>query len=334
METVNIFLAMPENEITASFLDEANLAYLNSLGRVCRQSKPSPLTEDELAEALVDQDVIVSGWGQAYFSDKVLDRARRLRFIAHTAGSVASFCGREVYDRGIRVTSGNDIFGASVAEAVLAYALASLRDIPRYDRAMKEGAWRDDVDNRGLFGRTVGLLGFGTIARQLVPMLKPFSCPVIAYDPLVSREEMESYGVEKVDFEAIFTDSDIVSVHLPLKDDTVGLVDERSLHSMKKGALLINTARGAVIDEAALAAVLGEGLISAVLDVFAVEPLPADSPLRKTPNTILIPHMAGPTLDRRVDAARIVIEDIERFIKGEELKHEIKAEKAGQMSRG
>lgn len=333
MKPVNIFLAMPDTEVAASFLDEANLAYLNRLGHVTRQIPDRPLTETELMEVMEDQDVIVTGWGQHYFSEQVLEKANRLRLIAHTAGAVASFCGTEVYNRQISVTSGNDVFAASVAEAVLAYALAALRDIPRYDREMKAGGWRADVDNRGLFGRSIGLLGFGTIPRQLLPMLKPFGCPVHAFDPLVSEEEMSACGVVKSTFAAIFQNSDIVSVHLPLKPDTIGMIDESSLRAMRPGSLLINTARGAVIDEAALATVLGEGNISAVLDVFSVEPLAADSPLRQTPNTILIPHMAGPTLDRRITAARSIIEDIERFLNNQAMKHEIKSAKAMQMSR-
>lgn len=333
MSDINIYLALPHNAASETFLTPENLEALASLGTLTRQSGTEPLSEEELCTAVVDMDIVVTTWGQKPFSETVLQHANRLKFVAHTAGTVAPFCTDELFARGIRVVSGNDVFAESVAEAVLTYILASLRDVPRYDRIMKAGGWRGELDNQGLFGRTVGLVGFGAIPRFLLPMLKPFGCKVLAYDPFAEEEIFRELGVQRADLTTIFTEADIVSVHLPLKHDTMGMINANYLKRMKEGALLVNTARGAVIDETALIEVLQSGRIKAVLDVFAKEPLDVDSPLRRLENAILIPHMGGPTLDRRKDAARIVIEDIARFLNGEALRHEIRAEKAANMTR-
>ena len=291
------------------------------------------VADEDLVELLPGKTVLITGWGQPFLSKEILEHASELRLIAHTAGTVASFCGPEVYERGIRVVSGNDVFAESVAEGTLAYMLAALRRIPFYDSKMKQGGWMDSFDNEGLFNKKIGLLGFGTIPHYLVDMLKPFRCRISAYDPYVDAKEMQKLGVSKSEFDPIFTDNDIISLHLPLKPDTEGMVDEPHLRMMKPGAVFVNTSRGAVVDEAALARVLQDGKIHAVLDVYTEEPLAADSSLRSTPNTILLPHMAGPTFDRRVDAAGIVVDDIERFLTGEDLQHEISSAKAANMTR-
>ncbi len=333
MTDINILLACPYNSASETFLTKENLDLLRSIGTIHRPIGANPFNEDELTHTIRDMDVIVTTWGQIPFTKKVLSNANRLKFIAHTAGTVAPFYTKDAIDRGIRVSSGNDVFAESVAEAVLAYMFSSLRDIPHHDRQLKAGHWRGELDNRGLFGKTIGLVGFGTIPRFLTNFIKPFRCNVLAYDPFCQDQDFMDHGAKRETLETIFKTSDIVSIHLPLKEDTFGLIDYDLLQSMKSGSILINTARGQVIKEVDLIKILEEGHIKAVLDVFEIEPLPIDSPLRKLDNAILIPHMAGPTLDRREDAARIVIEDIKRFLNNETLLHEIKPEKAAHMTR-
>lgn len=322
----------PEDPVTRTFLIPSLENRLRRSAEVIWQPPGQTPSESARRQAR-DARILVTGWGQRPLTDEVLAGYPKLELIAHVAGSVAGFVGPAVYDRNIRVVSGNDTFALSVAEGVLAYILAMQRDIPRYNRVVHEGGWRPDFENRGLFGKRLSLVGFGTIPRLLLPMLEPFGLEIVAYDPYVDATEMEALGVTPATLEDCFRDQDIVSLHLPLLPDTRGMITRAHLDLMPAGSLLVNTSRGAVIDEAALTDCLEEGKIRAALDVFAVEPLPADSRLRSLPNVLLMPHMGGPTLDMRPRAARDAIEDIERFLAGEALHHEINAAKAAKMTR-
>jgi len=133
--------------------------------------------------------------------------------------------------------------------------------------------------------------------------------------------------------EEVFSTCDIISLHASQRPETYHMVNERLLGMLPDGALLINTARGSIIYEEALAKELEKGRFKAVLDVYETEPLPANSALRKMKNTILIPHMGGPTIDRRVFCTKMILEEIERFKRGEELEHEISSAYASRMTR-
>jgi phosphoglycerate dehydrogenase-like enzyme len=199
---------------------------------------------------------------------------------------------------------------------------------------MKSGGWRSsDFYNRGLLDQTVGLVGFGEIPRYLVPMLKPFRVKVKAFDKFVDAQTMAEYGVEKVEIEDIFATCPIISIHLPATEETYHMIDRRLLKLIQNDAVLVNTARGSVIDENALIEELKLNRFKVVLDVYEKEPLPDDSPLRKMDNAILIPHMGGPTVDRRKYATLAVLDDINNFINNRPLVHEITAERAARMTR-
>lgn len=333
MAKTRIFLAIPHRALNETFFDETVYERIGSLGKVDRYEGSEPMTSEELARRIPGYEIIITGWGQVPFDSLILDAACSLKLIAHCGGSVAPYVNPDVYQRGIRVVSGNDGFAESVAESCIALMLASLRRIPFYDHEMKHGRWRGDIDTHGLFNKEVSLIGFGAIARFLTGMLQTFRCKVSAYDPFVPVEEMEAYGVTKIDLDQAFQSFDIVSIHLPQNDSTQGLVTAEHLSSMKQGALFVNTARASTVDEDALADLLHQGRIHAALDVYQTEPLPVDSPLRSAPNTILIPHMAGPTLDHRIITSQLVVDDVERFIDGEPLRHEISEAYAMQMTR-
>ena len=147
---------------------------------------------------------------------------------------------------------------------------------------------------RRLSTMTLGLLGFGTIARMVAERAKPFGFTIIAHDPFIPAEVAENMGVKLVGIEELFQQSDVVSVHTFLNKDTRGLVSARLLGMMKPDAYIVNTARGPIIDEKALIEVLQDGKIAgAGLDVMEVEPLPADSPLNSLDNVLLAPHLAS-----------------------------------------
>ena len=238
-----------------------------------------------------------------------------------------------MYGRGIRVVSGNEVFAESVAESVVAYALASLRQIPYHSVNLAGGIWPESFANRGLLNRSVGIVGYGMIARYVVGMLAPFHCPIKVFSRHIGQDELDRCHMEKAELEELFATCDIISIHSGMTPENHHLVTRELLQSMKPGALLVNTARGAVIDEPALCEVLAARPdLSAALDVYETEPLPAGHPLEKLPNVLLMPHMGGPTVDRRLAVTRSVTQDIRRFLAGQPMSCEISRSYAAKMS--
>lgn len=330
--TWNILVTMPGGDVFDSFFDEDRVKELKSLGMVEWNETGRQYSAKELGEKLQGKDICITGWGCEVFDESVLARADRLKLIAHTGGSVKPYVTDGVYEKGIRVVSGNQVFAESVAESVVAYALSSLRDIPRYSEALKKGCWPDRFDNKGLLDRTVGIVGYGMIAKYVVGMLKPFHNRVKVFSRHISDEELKRQNMESAELKELFSTCDIISVHSAMTRDNYHLITEELLRSMKTGALLINTPRGAVIDEPALVRILQDGDIHAVLDVYETEPLPKAHPLMACNRAILMPHMGGPTMDRRAAVTKAVTADIRAFMEGRELDCEIDREYAKKMS--
>jgi len=323
----------PEDVARKIFITEAAVKAFEKLGTVTfNQGENSP---ESVIPIINNSDVVVTGWGALPMDEKLLANADKLKLVVHTGGSVAGLVTDYMFEKGIRVLSANKIFAESVAEGTIAYILAALRRIPMYNKEVQEHGWGMDwAKNRGLLDRSVGLLGFGAIARYLVPMLKPFRCKVQVYDPYVSDEMLESYGVSRaMSIEELFSQNTIISVHIPKQPETDDLINKKTLSYLQDGALLINTARGNCIVEEDLAAELKSGRISAVLDVYKEEPLPMDSSLRGMDNAILMPHHGGPTSDRYEFVTLTLAQEVKRFIAGEALEHEIPKEYAVKMTK-
>jgi D-3-phosphoglycerate dehydrogenase / 2-oxoglutarate reductase len=194
-----------------------------------------------------------------------------------------------------------DTFVIEVADHAMALILGVIRRLRTMDNLVRSGEWARGAQARRLASpmrrlstMTLGLLGFGTIARMVAERAKPFGFTIIAHDPFIPQEVADSMGVKLVSIEELFQQSDVLSVHTFLNKDTRGLVSARLLGMMKPDAYLVNTARGPIVDEKALIEVLQAGKIAgAGLDVMEEEPLPADSPLNKLENVILAPHLAS-----------------------------------------
>lgn len=333
---MKILVTLPQGYVFDTFFPKEQVERLESLGEVEWNRTDRQYTRDELKERLVGTDICVTGWGCPKIEEEMVADAEQLKLIAHDAGTVGPYVALEVFDKGIHVCTGNRMFAESVAESVIAYALASLRKIPQFNSDLHgDVLWREaNFHNSGLLEKTVGLISFGMIAQELVKLLRPFHCKILVDSDFVTQEQLNEYGMDihKATMKEIFQICDVVSVHATLIPENYHIIGRDLLRSMKEGALLVNTSRGAILDEAALAEVLAEGRISAALDVFETEPLPLDSPLRRLPNALLIPHMGGPTIDRRRAVTRYVIDDIERFIKGEPMLGEVDKKYASFMT--
>lgn len=321
---MNILVAQPAGITRNTFIPPEVAKKLESLGQVTWNSSEEPFSDEELIERIKNTDVCITGWGSRRFDENILKDSERLSLIVHTGGSVATFVSEYLYEKGIKVISGNWIYAESVAEGVIAYILCSLRELPFYSNEVQAGRWRtDQFFNEGLLDQSIGLVGFGMVAKYLVKMLAPFRVRIKVHDPYIKDEVCLEYGVERSTLEDIFSTSKIISIHAPRTPDTYHMIGSRLLKMIPDGALLVNTARGSLIDEQALAEELQKKRFKAVLDVFEVEPLPSDSKLTGLPNVILIPHMAGPTMDRRKFVTSALIEEIENFFSGKGLKYEI-----------
>jgi phosphoglycerate dehydrogenase-like enzyme len=194
--------------------------------------------------------------------------------------------------------------------------LSVARNIPREDASMRRGGWQTSAGTT-LCGRTLGLLGLGRQGRHMVPVARAFGMEVIAWSPNLTAEAAAQWGVRHVAKETLFSDSDVLSIHLVLGERSRGVVGARELGAMKRDAILVNTARGAIVDEQALLEALRSGSIAgAGLDVYAQEPLPPQHPLRSLPNVVLTPHQGHHVREFYQVAYADVVENITAFLDG------------------
>lgn len=330
---MKIFITMPQNPQSESFLVPKAMEQLRTLGAVEQNPYDRQLSVEEVVELAADADVLITSWGSCKYYKKDIERLHNLKMIAHAGGTVAPVVAPDVYDTDVKVISGNDVFAKSVAEGCLCYILAALRRLEHYMGVMREGGFRTDVfENRGLFGKKIGIVGFGAIARHLLELIRWFDLEILIYSSHLTNEEAAIYGARTASLEEIFSECDVISIHASNTEKTRGMITRELMESMKSDALLVNTARGAVIDEPAMFELLLAGRFYAALDVYAQEPPAPDAPIRQCKNALLMPHMGGPTMDMRGVVTTELCKDIARMQKGEPLHYEITAAAARRMT--
>ncbi len=266
-------------------------------------------------------EILVSAWQMPPLNGTLTaDDLRALRYLCYLAGSVRKMVPRELLARGLVLTNWGDSIAATVAECALMLILMALRRASSWSIAMhREGAWKNSATmTQSLLGRRVGLHGFGAISRKLVPMLRPFTSDIQAYSPRVPDNILAGHGVRRLhSLDDLFATSDVVVELAAGTPENIHLVQEAHLRMIPEGGVFVNVGRGCVVDEAALVRVAREGKIQIALDVFEQEPLPADSPLRGLPNVTLLPHLGGPTRDRRRDSGVLALKNLRSFLRGE-----------------
>ena len=331
------FVTLPRNVVFDTFFTPQNLELAKALGTFIWNETDRQLTPAEIAAQIGDCDTYITGWSSPRLDREILDAAPNLKLLVHLCGTVVPFVSDEMWERGIRVLSGNRFFAESVAEGTLAYMLAALRDIPMYShRLHEERKWKSSTDlNQGLAGKSIGLISYGAIAKNLVRLLSVFRVKIYVYDikPLPA-EDVARYGLHQASMEEIFSECDIISVHTPLFDATHHLIGQPLLSRIREGALFINTSRGAVIDQAALEQELADGRFRAVLDVYEKEPPSPTCPLYDLPNVMMMPHMGGPTIDLRAFITETLLREAEAYLReGAPIPSEITHEMSLTMSR-
>ena len=329
-------ITTPKDHIFHTFFTPDNIEIIEKSCDVIWNEKDCHFTKEEVKERIKDCDVYVTTWGSPRLDKEILDCAPNLKLLTHLCGTVVPFVSDEMWDRGIRVLSGNDYFAHSVAEGTIAYMLNSLRRIPYYiNRLRNDHIWTTNEDySRGLLYKTVGIVSYGAIAKHLVRMLQAFEVKILIYDIVdIPKEDLEKYNMTQCSIEDVFSKSDIVSVHTPLNPKTYHLVDDRLLSLIRPGAIFINTSRGSVVDQAALTEHLKREEFEAFLDVYEEEPIPADDPLLTLPNALTMPHKGGPTTDlRKFIAHDLILESAAYVDCGAPLVNELKRERAMMMS--
>lgn len=259
---------------------------------------PAERTQDEVARLLPEADVVIGDWSPSL---RLLEPGPRVVFVQQPSVGTDGIDLDACTAAGVPVANCAGANTASVAEWCLSATLALLRSTLEGDAAVRRGQWpQTSLGGRELAGSRVGVVGMGPIGRRTAELFGAFGCDVQYW----SRRRHEEAPASWAELDDLLATSDVVVLVIALGAQTRGLLDETRLGRMKPGALLVNGARGEVVDEAALAVALESGhLAGAALDVFTVEPLPADAPLRSAPRVLLSPHMAGSTVQA---AMRIV----------------------------
>jgi D-3-phosphoglycerate dehydrogenase len=242
----------------------------------------------------------------------LLEAAPQLAVVGRAGVGVDNIDLEAATGRGVAVINAPAGNTVSAAELTLALMLAMVRRVSAADASMRAGSWaRASFKGAELRGRTLGLVGAGRIGGAVATRCRAFGMDVLAYDPYLTEERARDLRVERATLDEVIEGADVLSLHVPLTDDTRGLVDADALARMKKGSFLVNVARGGVVDEAALVEALESGhLAGAALDVFETEPLPGASPLREAPNLVITPHLGASTAEAQELVATEIAEGV------------------------
>ncbi|OAS17870.1 hypothetical protein A8708_28025 [Paenibacillus oryzisoli] len=320
--TRKIVVQIQQNELSA-FLEPDVVEKLKQVGELVLNPYDRPFTPTELMSHLGNASACISTWGSLPITRDMLDSAPKLELVAHMAGSVKHIVAAEAFDRGITVLSGGHAIAESVAESIIALILAVGHRVKLVDESMRSGvSWKSiAMEADELRGKTVGFVALGMVAQEVIRLMRPFHVRFIAYDPYMKREKAAELGVELLPLHDVLKRAQVISLHLPMIPETDHMIGRDELRLIQDGCLLINTSRGSVIDEQALIEELRTNRIFAALDVFEQEPLPLNSELRRLPNVLVRPHIAGVNPSSRKRIGRSLVEDIYRYWHGESVQH-------------
>ncbi len=274
------------------------------------------MTEEEVEGCISDYEAMVVR-SATKVTARVLDRAERLQVIARAGAGLDTIDVAAAVDHDIDVINAPDANTLAVAELTVGLLVALARNVTRGDAALKEGRWiKRELMGAGLAGKTLGIVGFGRIGKAVASRARAFGMNILTNQRRPTPELYLEAGVEPVDLYDLLARSDFVTLHVPARSDTEGLIGADELATMKPTAYLINTSRGSVLDEEALLEALDSGEIAgAALDVFVEEPA-ADSPLARHPRVIATPHIGASTEDAQSTAAIQVAAELVRRLAG------------------
>ena len=305
-----------------TFLPNPAWASLEALNTELVLLNSSGMNPEAFTECLAEHrpEILVSAWSTPRLPENDVHRVmEHLQLLTHLPGSLKEVLPRIYLEKGLAATNWGTVISRTVAECALMLILNCLRRTAQWQLELHtEGTFRKpDIRFLSLFERRVGIHGFGAIGRELVSLLRPFNVQISSYSPSVPIEIFEELGVHKCEtLEELFSGSDVVVELAPNIPKYRHSVTEELLRMLPDDGVFVNVGRGATVDEAALIRIAQEGRLQIGLDVYEEEPPPPDSPLRGLKNVCLLPHIGGPTIDRRQDAGKRAVAFIADWLTG------------------
>jgi D-3-phosphoglycerate dehydrogenase / 2-oxoglutarate reductase len=312
---------MPELKILITDgLKESGLALLRAAAQV---NDRNGISAEELLEIIEQYDGLIVR-SRTKVTAQVIEAASRLKVIGRAGVGVDNIDLEAARVRGVIVLNTPTSTSIAVAELTLALMLALARSIPKANAATKSGEWiKKSLSGTELYGKILGLMGMGNIGKEVAHRASAFGMTVIAYDPLISDFEIRQRGAEPVPLPDLYNRSDFISIHVPLTQETQGMIGKQAIQSMRSGIRLICDARGGVIDEIALLEALESGKVAgAALDVFSKEP-PGKTNLVAHPNLIATPHIGAQTEEAQIRAAEDIATEMLAALNGDPLRWRI-----------
>jgi phosphoglycerate dehydrogenase-like enzyme len=303
--------------------DPSLRTYLESrVGTVVYNTTRKPLKSDQLIELIADADGYIAGLDE--IDSKVLSSARKLKVISRYGVGLDNVDLAAAVNKNIVVTNTPGANASAVADLAVAFLLLLCRPICWASNQTKLGEW-PRTNGLSLDNKTVGLFGFGAVAMQVAAKLKGFNCRLIAYDVFWNSYAAKHLAVEFAEKESLISESDFLSLHVPVLENTRNMVNSNFLNDMKTGSYLINTARGELINESALAEAIQSGkLAGAALDAFQSEPPEKNNQLLKLPHVITTPHMGAHSEDATNRMGWMALEDCLAVLEGKTPSYPVK----------
>lgn len=283
------------------------------------------LSEDELVKIIGKYDALIVRSG-TQVTAKIIDAADKMKYIGRAGVGVDNIDVDAATKKGIIVSNAPEGNTLAATEHTIAMMMALARNIPQANASLKSGEWkRSKFMGNEMNGKTLGVVGFGRIGREVAKRAQALAMTVIAYDPFIPDEVGAAMGVEMMTVEELFKKADVITVHTPLIPSTTHLINKESIAIMKDGVRLINCARGGIIDEAALYDAIVSGKVAgAALDVYETEP-PADSPLLKLDKVIVTPHLGASTVEAQKNVAISVAHQCHDVLNGGDARSAVNA---------
>jgi len=332
--------------------DEALIEVIHGLGNVDVQGWAKgigKLSEEELISLVEDVEVIVTSYDD--ITKAVIDAASQLKLVFCTRATPVNVDVAYAHEKGIKVLFTPGRNSDSTAELTIGLMLSIARSIPFAYEQLKQGNYtgRKETSNQArlglkrdvvwgvgpqspyvvfkgveLKGRTLGIIGYGSIGRRVASIARGFGMQILVFDPYVSNIDVDSLTTKKVGIDQLLKESDFISVHLKVSKETENFIDKSAFEKMKDSAYFINCSRAAVVNEADLIEALRRKQIAgAGLDVFSTEPIPEDHPfITELENVVITPHIAGATTDVLTNHTKMIIQELDRYMKQEPLLYE------------
>ena len=286
------------------------------------------LSPEEFVERIQGQDIAILVVEADFLPREVFEKATKLKFVGVCRADVSHIDMEAATEHGVPVVNTPARNAIAVAELTIGLMLSLARRIPEAHTMVRSRQWVDPTGAyftlRGteLTGKTIGIVGFGAIGRQVATRLSAFDTTILAYDPFLPPEQVRELGAEQVELDDLMARSDIITLHCSVTPDSMGLLDARRIALMKPTAYLVNAASTFVIDNEAIIQALREKRIAgAAFDVYETWPVRPDSPLLELDNVVLTPHIGGATAETLVRYSQWIVDDIERFLRAERPVH-------------